>query len=129
MKHGTHRVRKPAVRRKVAPPRSRIRKWRCEYDGAEVVNGYCPSCELYNAGVHAQQAGASYLAKQKHPRAVHAWLNEYGVFAWVNGVSLQVGTPEEAAPFVELTAAARRVKTFAAPLDRSKTSATRPRST
>lgn len=86
------------------------RTWRCEYDGETVVDGYCPSCELYNAAVHAQQTAAQHIATQKAPEARDAWLNEYGVFARVGDVTMQLGSAEEAAPFSALTGEARRVK-------------------
>ena len=75
---------------------------------------YCPSCEMYNAAVEAQQRAAQALAKV-HDCDVNgrAWLNEYGVFAYRDGVCVQIGTPEMAAPFVALTSAALRVTAFA----------------
>lgn len=72
----------------------------------------CPSCALYDAAVRAQQVAAQNIACRQHSRATRAWLNEYGVFAFIDGISMQVGTPEEAAPFVALTSAARRVTEF-----------------
>jgi hypothetical protein len=72
----------------------------------------CSSCELYNTAVAAQKAAAHDLATRRYPDAKDAWLNEHGVFARVDGIAIQLGSPEEAAPFVALTAAARRVKVF-----------------
>jgi hypothetical protein len=112
---------KQAVRRKVAPPRSKVRTWTCERDGQTVTDRYCPSCELYNAAVHAQQEAARYIATSKVSAAAGAWLNEYGVFAWVDGKTVQLGSKEEAAPFAALTGATIRVKTFCARPTRSKT--------
>lgn len=86
---------------------------RCEYDGTELTpRERCPSCELYNAGVMAQQAAAAHIAMSYHLRAKDAWLNDHGVFAWIDGVTVQVGTPEQAAPFIDVTRAARRVTEF-----------------
>lgn len=72
----------------------------------------CPSCALYDAAVQAQHVAATAIAHRQYARASGAWLNEYGVFADINGIKMQVGTPEEAAPFVALTGAARRVTEF-----------------
>lgn len=72
----------------------------------------CPSCDLYNAAVRAQQAAAKEIASAYHVRAKDAWLNQYGVFADIDGIKRQIGTPEQAAPFAALTAAARKVKAF-----------------
>ena len=92
---------------------------RCEFCGGaefEKIPGerreVCSSCELYNTAVAAQKAAAHDLATRRYPGAVGAWLNEYGIFAHVGDQAIQVGSPEEAAPFVALTDAARRVKVF-----------------
>lgn len=98
----------------------RPRTWKCERDGQTVTDGYCPSCELYSAAVHAQKTAAQHIASEKVPGARDAWLNEYGVFAYVDGVSVQVGTPEEAAPFDQMTNAACRVVKFMEPPPRKK---------
>lgn len=50
------------------------------------------------------------LATSRRPEATGAWLNQFGIFAWVDGVVRQLGTKAEAAPFVALTTAARDVK-------------------
>jgi hypothetical protein len=42
-----------------------------------------------------------------HPDAERAWLNAHGVFAYVEGVCVQVAPEAHAAPFVALTSAAR----------------------
>lgn len=84
----------------------------CDCGRAYARNGTCPSCELYNAAVEAQQVAAQRIARAFHKRAIGAWLNEHGVFADINGIKRQVGSPEQAAPFVALTGAARRVITF-----------------
>jgi cytochrome c peroxidase len=86
----------------------------CEGCGAEMVNysNACPSCELYNVAVDAQRLAAQRIATQKRRGAKDAWLNKTGVYAYVNGTAFQVGSAEEAAPFVALTAAARAVKDF-----------------
>lgn len=84
--------------------------WTCDYDGMRVPHGkQCPSCELYNAAVAAQRAAAADIATERNPKAESAWLNEHGIFAFVDGATVQLGTPEEAAPFVALTTAARGV--------------------
>lgn len=81
----------------------------CEDCGIQLVGNVCPSCELYNAAVAAQHAAAESIAKSAHPDAERAWLNQYGVFAWVDGVSQEVAGPNVSAPFVALTQAARDV--------------------
>ena len=91
---------------------------RCEFCSTTLVkrestgDWHCPSCELYNAAVAALKAAAGSIARNRQPKAKDAWLNEYGVFAWVDGVVMQLGAPEEAAPFNALTGAAARVTTF-----------------
>jgi hypothetical protein len=91
---------------------------RCEFCCTHLVkrastgDWHCPSCELYNAAVAALKAAAESIARNRQPKAKDAWLNEYGVFAWVDGVVTQLGAPEETAPFVALTKAATRVTTF-----------------
>jgi hypothetical protein len=72
----------------------------------------CPSCDLYAAAIDAQQAAANSIARSRSPKAKYAFLNEYGVFAWVGDVLMQLGSPEEAAPFKALTQAAIRVTAF-----------------
>ena len=72
----------------------------------------CDACDLYNAAVAAQKAAAQSVALSFDDGATDAWLNQYGVFAWVDGVTMQVGTPEQAAPFVALTGQSRRVTAF-----------------
>lgn len=86
---------------------------RCEYCN-HPLNCWdtCDSCDLYNAAVAAQKAAAQHIAISFDDDAKDAWLNEYGVFAWVNGVVQQVGTPEQSAPFVALSGQARKVKKF-----------------
>lgn len=78
----------------------------------EVTREVCPSCELYNAAVDAQRRAATAIAKSRRPTATDAWINPHGVFAWVGGIAMQVGTAEEAAPFAELTTRARVVNCF-----------------
>ncbi|HEX6053723.1 MAG TPA: hypothetical protein VFZ21_30850 [Gemmatimonadaceae bacterium] len=83
---------------------------RCEYDGHEHdAEKECPSCQLYSAAVAAQGAAAQSLAVARgaDPGA-RTWLNEYGIFGQVDGSYVEVGTREEAAPFVALTANPRR---------------------
>ena len=70
----------------------------------------CRSCQTYYAAVAAQQAAAVALATTRRESATGAWLNEHGVFAWVDGIVMQLGTKAEAAPFVALTSIARDVK-------------------
>lgn len=84
-------------------------KRRCEYCMWWKTRNSACGCSLYNAGVAAQNAAAQSIADARHPGAQGAWLNEYGVFAVVNGVSQQVGTAQEAAPFVALTSQMNRV--------------------
>ena len=85
---------------------------RCSNCCTELRGRDCPSCELYNAAVEAQQAAAHAIARNRAPKAARAWLNEYGVWAFVDSVATQLGTPEEAAPFAQLTANARKVAVF-----------------
>jgi len=85
---------------------------RCDFCNTTLRADACPSCELYNAAVDAQRAAANRIARDYHPNAKDAWLNRYGVFAWIDGVTRQVGTPEQAAPFDALTGAARKVTGF-----------------
>jgi hypothetical protein len=91
---------------------------RCEFCCTTLVkrastgDRHCPSCELYNAAVAGLKAAADSIARNRQPKAKDAWLNEYGVFAWVDGVVMQLGSPEETAPFVALTKAATRVTAF-----------------
>ena len=83
---------------------------RCDFCSSPVIpNGECPSCELYNAAVRAQKAAAMSIAKSINPRATGAYLNEYGVLAWVNGQCVFIAGPKVSAPFVALTAATRLV--------------------
>ncbi len=85
----------------------------CEHCSTELVDDECPSCDLYSAAVAAQQAAAQHIAKRRFPKAEGAILNEYGgVLAWVDGKFIQVGTIEEAMPFVALTRAVRYVTVF-----------------
>lgn len=62
----------------------------------------CPRCVLCSAGISAVHAAALYLGKQLDPKCERAHMNEYGIFADVNGAYGQIGTPEMAAPFMEL---------------------------
>ena len=82
---------------------------RCECGSKVATGNRCPSCVLYNAAVEAQKAAASYLAKEFHPRASRAWMNEHGVFAWLNGHTMQVAGPKVSAPFERAITASRRV--------------------
>ncbi len=86
---------------------------KCEHDGMALNKGErCPSCVLYNAAITAINAAASEIATAYDSRARDAWMNDHGIFAWIGDVTAQVGTPEQAAPFVAITSAARRVITF-----------------
>ncbi len=91
---------------------------RCDYCSTWLVklaatrDWHCPSCELYNAAVAGMKAAADSIARSRRPTAKDAWLNEYGIFARVDGVTMQLGTPAESAPFVALTGAARQVGAF-----------------
>lgn len=86
---------------------------RCKYDGRDLAEGEpCPECKMYNAAVAAQEAAALRIAKDFDPTTVRAWLNTHGVFADTSTVTKQVGTPEQAAPFLMLTGHARLVQTF-----------------
>ena len=68
------------------------------------------SCEAYNAAVAAQGAAAEAFAKTRCRGHVpgRAWLNKFGAFA-DDGKrrSIQVASPDEVKPFVELTHLAR----------------------
>lgn len=72
----------------------------------------CRACELYDATVAARQAAAQSIATARFPGAKDAWLNALGIWAWVDDECRSVGTPEEAAPFVALVDAARKVSAF-----------------
>jgi hypothetical protein len=72
----------------------------------------CPACELYNAAVAAQGAAARQLASDRFPRSERAWLNEFGVFAFLNGHSIEVASAAEAKPFAALTSEALRLRRF-----------------
>lgn len=71
----------------------------------------CPSCELYNAAVAAQQAAAASLAEAHGVRG-RTWLNQYGIFVQPDGVepTVTLGTALDARPFAELTTLARAVR-------------------
>lgn len=86
---------------------------KCEHDGMALNRGErCPSCTLYNAAVTAINTAAKEIATAYDSRARDAWMNGHGVFAWIGDAIAQVGSPEQAAPFVALTGACRRVITF-----------------
>lgn len=72
----------------------------------------CPACELYNAAVAAQGAAAQHLASDRFPGSERAWLNEFGVFAFLHGRSITVASAEEAKPFAALTSEALRLRRF-----------------
>lgn len=99
---------------------------RCENCGGELTKvarhfECMKACALYNAGVAAQGAAAKDIALQRFPGSTDAYLNEYGIWARVAEVMTMVGLPEEAAPFVELTSAALRVRSrLAIPAPRKK---------
>lgn len=76
---------------------------RCKVCNVWKTKRDCQACGLYNAAVAAQNAAANRIAKDTDPRAVNAWLNEFGVFAWVNGVTVQLAPAYHAAPFAALT--------------------------
>lgn len=67
---------------------------------------------FHNAAIEAQRNAACAIATARVPRAVEAYLNGYGIFAWVDDQLVQLGTPEEAAPFAGLTTLARQVRRF-----------------
>lgn len=72
---------------------------------------FCASCEAYNAAVAAVHAAAESLAKARCNGHIHgkAWINKFGCFAATkeqNGIL--VASPEEVAPFAELTECARK---------------------
>lgn len=85
----------------------------CKYCGTEVKETHvgnltshpdCAGCQVYNAAVAAQWAAARRLAKDRCSGEVtHAWVNEYGFFATVDGTTEQIGSAEEAKAFDELT--------------------------
>jgi hypothetical protein len=83
----------------------------CEFCGHPLRDHRsCPSCELYNAAVEAQQAAAHSLAmpRSKCKPRDRAWLNEFGAFVQTD-TTVQVATAEEVAPFAQLTTRAREV--------------------
>jgi hypothetical protein len=92
---------------------TKAREFICENDGATRTRKLCRSCALYNAAVAGAETAAQRFAESVDPRAKRAWVNQYGIFAYVDGVSVQLGSAEEAAPFDQLTtsavAAARRL--------------------
>ncbi len=84
---------------------------RCDFCGHLIVASRpCPSCILYNAAVAAEKAAAESLAKAFDWRAKDAWLNQFGVFAFVNGKTVQVAGPKVAAPFDRLERQMRRLR-------------------
>ena len=86
---------------------------RCEFCNLEFADdSTCGSCALYNAAVAAQRAAAMSVAKAFNPRCTKPWLNDHGIFAWIDGHTVRVGTAAMAAPFVALTAAVRIVTHF-----------------
>lgn len=100
----------------------------CETCATALDGNRCPSCEIYNAAVTAQNAAAQEIARNFDPDARDAWLNEHGIFAWVHGVTTQVGTPYEAEPFIKMVRSARGVITFQPrPKKRTRTNAARTR--
>ena len=85
----------------------------CDFCGTDLIDNRCPSCDLYNAAVSAIQAAAQRIVRNRggDPKEP-CWVNEYGIFGWRDGKCVQMGTPEEAAPFEALTSAARKVTVF-----------------
>lgn len=82
----------------------------CIHCGERLAGGaYCRGCALYNAAVDAQRAAAESFARAIDHRAKDAWLNEYGIFAWVDGVVHEFAGSTEVAPFAALTSAALAV--------------------
>jgi hypothetical protein len=75
----------------------------------------CPRCLLYNAAVAATRAAAAVIARGRYSKAEDAYMNEYGVLAWVDGVCDFVGGPWETAPFMALIKAALAVDGFWTP--------------
>ncbi len=97
---------------------------KCEYDGMALTKGErCPSCVLYNAAITAINVAADEIAKAYDRTARDAWMNDHGIYAWIGNVTVMVGSPEQAAPFVALTGATRRVITFRRPPAKAKKSA------
>lgn len=94
-------------------------KTSCDSCGKPIDTRECPSCNLYNAAVEAQYAAAGKIARDYEYSAIYSWLNEYGVWARIDGVIVQVGSPEQAAPFVALTKAVDRVTCFQPPRTRT----------
>jgi hypothetical protein len=86
----------------------------CSFCNCQLDGRNCQSCTLYNGAVVAQKFAAQEIAQQRDATARDAWLNEHGIFAWVRTktgqVTMQLGSPEEAAPFVALTQAMRRIE-------------------
>lgn len=86
---------------------------RCELCSTELrPGGACPACELYSAAVAGQGAAAQRLASARFPDSERAWLNEYGVFAYLHGRCITVASAEEAKPFAALTSEALRLRHF-----------------
>lgn len=117
---------KPKTKKKRATRREKMRQPPCEQCGQQLVDNVCLSgCLLYNAAVTAAKVAAQHIASARLPGARDAYLNEYGIFAWVflpkpgksrsksdPGVLVQIGSAEEAAPFDRLTTVAIKVKKF-----------------
>lgn len=83
----------------------------CSTELREADDG-CPACELYNAAVAGQRAAAQCLATDRFPGSKGAWLNEYGVFAFLHGRSVTVASAGEAKPFASLTSEALKIRRF-----------------
>ena len=84
---------------------------RCEHCGrTERPDGSCAACELHQAAVLGVEVAVKKLALSRNPRVNgSAWVNRYGIFALVDGVTVQIGSSEEAAPFMEFIARAGSV--------------------
>jgi hypothetical protein len=84
---------------------------RCHHCNVEMKKKRCPRCDLYNAACVAASAAAEYIAKRRHGKKhIEApWLNVYGIYAYVDGINLQVGSADEAKPFCDCIDAASRV--------------------
>jgi len=86
----------------------------CEFCSNDMQDERCPSCELYDAACDAQDAAAKSIAASRtkpHAKIGRAWLNDHGIFAMIDGIAEQLGTPEEAAAF-DCTTRARAITTF-----------------
>lgn len=97
------------------------RPYNCECGSGMPVlshSRFCASCEAYNAAVAAVYAAAESLAKARCYGHIpgSAWINDRGCFATTKDkCGVLVASPEEVAPFVDLTERARDAAKRGAP--------------